>query len=496
MATESQDNSEGTPIRCPQCDYNLRGAPGDRCPWCGWEIDVDLLVASAGKRLPVARIGVIVTAFVCATGSCMGAYQFSMRAGSLSVREAMLIGTLLVAGIGHIGLAIGAWTSRRRWPMRSGELSGLTTLSAAVSIVGGIVGATSFYHTQLPPLVVRNATVGGVFEFLLAAILFTAPGWTLLLLRLVSFGQVESPAGTSRRRGPVNPTGMDGGAGAAPFCVDVCGRFDRSEVAISTTSSARKRHPVLEAGITRIWDAEVADAQVRGVRLYNGELARLAGIRSNQARLQLELGRTCYRDFMGTNLHQLGETLSYGEEYLANPLGISAVVLTSDGFLALGRRSMTVASHAGVLHAFGGMVETSDLGADGNFDVFGAMRRELQEELALNDAEILELAVVGLVRDRSMWQPELVFDASIQLTREALARRFHPDLSDGEHSEIVFVEDSDDPIVRFLASARNMAPVAQATLLLHGRNYWSHDWFDRSSVALYGKAPALTPESR
>jgi len=60
-----------------------------------------------------------------------------------------------------------------------------------------------------------------------------------------------------------------------------------------------------------------------------------------------------------------------GEQYLADPLGISCTVMTSDGFLVFGRRGPRVVFHAGFLHTFGGLLEPSDRDADGRYDVEG-----------------------------------------------------------------------------------------------------------------------------
>ena len=63
----------------------------------------------------------------------------------------------------------------------------------------------------------------------------------------------------------------------------------------------------------------------------------------------------------GTNVHNMDFVRGQNPDALANALGTSAVVVTADGYLALGRRSSRVANHPGYLHCFGGMLETAVL---------------------------------------------------------------------------------------------------------------------------------------
>lgn len=81
--------------------------------------------------------------------------------------------------------------------------------------------------------------------------------------------------------------------------------------------------------------------------------------------LKLQLGVTCYKDYLGTNWSQKAEKLQRRGEaecadpqaFLAQPLGVGAVVATSDGEIVLLRRSQKVAEAAGLLDIPGGHPE-------------------------------------------------------------------------------------------------------------------------------------------
>jgi 8-oxo-dGTP pyrophosphatase MutT (NUDIX family) len=170
-------------------------------------------------------------------------------------------------------------------------------------------------------------------------------------------------------------------------------------------------------------------------------------------------------------------------------LGISSTVMTRDGFLVFGRRGDRVAFHAGHLHTFGGLLEPSDRNTSGRFDVFGAAIRELVEELGVRRDEVVEFLVTGLVRDRSILQPELLFEANLTLSRAELTARFDPTLPGQEHTGLEFVHDEPEATVAFLRRSTPVAPVAAAAMLLHGRHAWGADWYEQSCYVLYGELP-------
>ncbi|XP_051506158.1 uridine diphosphate glucose pyrophosphatase NUDT22 [Myxocyprinus asiaticus] len=81
--------------------------------------------------------------------------------------------------------------------------------------------------------------------------------------------------------------------------------------------------------------------------------------------LKLQLGLTCYKDYLGTNWSgEAGNLQSRGQAesedpqaFLAQPLGVGAVMATSDGEVVLLRRSQKVAEAAGLLDIPGGHPE-------------------------------------------------------------------------------------------------------------------------------------------
>lgn len=467
-------------LTCPECDYNLTGAPGDRCPWCGWEIDVDALVAAHRKGGSVRRVTIAIAAATIAAATLIAAISLSrVPQARLSLLDGIAVLSVGIAVMGHAGLAFIAGLSGKHWPLRAGTAAKLLRFAGWISILGGIVGGASLLQAAPTPRFVRGVQVNGVFEFVLAGCLYALPGFMLLGLRLVSVR--ESPR-SKRRKPPADHT-------AAPFVIEAIGPFAATSLTQTWTARRRETTAAIEERIARTWETQSALAELDGRRLYNGDLVRMtrAGVRGDA--LHLELGPTCYRDFLGTNLYAAQITRQLGPEFLADALGISATVVTRDGFLAYGRRNHSVAFHAGFLHTFGGLVEKSDLRAGDICDIVGAIHRELDEELHLSANDLRDTVVTGLVRDRTILQPELLFDVATNLSRRELVDRFNTIVEGQEHAAIEFVADEPDSIVPFLRKTAPVAPIAAAAMLLHGKIAWGEGWYEQACYVLYGDLP-------
>jgi 8-oxo-dGTP pyrophosphatase MutT (NUDIX family) len=472
---------------CPQCDYNLTGAPGDRCPWCGWEIDAASLIASVRPIPQGRRVSVALTGFIVGVGSFCALASLLVQSRRLSAWDALATLAVSIAATGHLGLGVLAVSSVRRWPMRRGTACDILRFTGWLAILTGIAGAIPVGQAIPTPRVVRGVQVNGALEFVVAAFLYTSPGWALLILRLVSFAD---PDGRRAERRTKPRLVAEPEPNRAPFVVDISERYTRAQLTQSWSDAPRPTSAEIEAAIARTWEVETALAQQTSRTLYNGELARLIRARTAPGSLHVELGRTCYRDFVGTNFHNYELTVrQLGHDGLANPLGISSTVVTRDGFLALGRRGRSVAFHAGYLHTFGGLLEAADRLADGEYDLFGAAIRELAEELHVQHGEISDIVITGLVRDRSLDQPELLFDVTLTLDRAMLLARFDPCAAEQEHTAVEFLHDEPETIVPFLRRTTPVAPVAMGALLLHGRHTWGRDWYEQSCYVLFGELP-------
>jgi 8-oxo-dGTP pyrophosphatase MutT (NUDIX family) len=237
-------------------------------------------------------------------------------------------------------------------------------------------------------------------------------------------------------------------------------RYEHPQLRVLLTRRERKRDPDLETRIGEVWTR--ATAQAEPGALWDGELARLIAYGALPDRLALFVGRTTYREFLGTNLESadLHETL--GEDHYANPLGVSAAVMTRDEAVLLGRRSHRVAEARGLLDLPGGNVPFSA----GQIDPFRSMRAELHEELGIEEQDIDELTCIGLVENGFTHKPDLVFLCRVGERARGLVKRLRarPGV---EHEDFLCVPGSKSEILEFLrVRGDDLTPVAAGGLAL------------------------------
>ena len=216
----------------------------------------------------------------------------------------------------------------------------------------------------------------------------------------------------------------------------------------------------VESAIERAW----ASASSRlGANLFDGPMCRLERCEASPEALRLWVSPTSYKPFLGTNLTGADVPASA----LANPLGLSAALVTSDGWLLLGRRNASVAYYPNRIHPFAGSLEPAEL-----TNVFGGVLRELDEELGLSERDVAEMRCLGLIEDAKLRQPELIFAARATRTRAQI----ESSLDAAEHHAAVAIEAKPCAVEAIMRDTL-MTPVAVGTLALWGRRAFGDAWF-------------------
>jgi hypothetical protein len=261
------------------------------------------------------------------------------------------------------------------------------------------------------------------------------------------------------------------------FFLDVVGRFAPEQMDVRWTPQQRVSNDEVDELIEQTWHREKTRADESQRRLFNGKLCRLVQACPSPDQLSLTLGDVTYKEFVGTNLTNAYLRHLHGPDVLADALGVSAAVVSADGYLVLGRRSAKVAYHGGRIHPIGGIVEPAEAGSDTPHPA-GTMVDELREELDILPGQIDGIECIGLVRDKHIVQPELVFDVTVSTDVAAMVAGAREAKDAMEHIELVPVRHHPASVVTFMENnASQLTPVALATLLLHGLHAWGSGWF-------------------
>jgi hypothetical protein len=206
------------------------------------------------------------------------------------------------------------------------------------------------------------------------------------------------------------------------------------------------------------WDKKTEEAKETGKILFDGDLARLMSFQTKATNFFMSFQKTSYKAFVGTNLHDP----SLPNEKRADPMGNSALIITADRRIVLGRRSEEVFGHPGWLHCIGGNIDPKLDVKGETVDTFGSIIREVREEINIDTADIQWTVCLGIVRDKETMKPEQLFYIRIK------KRIGEVSLKGKEHTGLVTLDNNQLAINEFLKSrGERIVPVARAALRVY-----------------------------
>ncbi|HOC88959.1 MAG TPA: hypothetical protein PKI90_05385 [bacterium] len=249
---------------------------------------------------------------------------------------------------------------------------------------------------------------------------------------------------------------------APPYHTLFTGRYTPSEVSVLWEESLMPLSGELQAAIDEAWERLDPNPH------FNGRIARLEEWEIEADALRLRLRPTEYKHLLYSNGHT-GEIIRrWGERYLSRALGISAVVVSSEGQIMLMQRSDRVGEYPGCYDLFGGHI---DLPAPGeSTDPFVSMAKELEEEIALSPGAA-ELTLFGLLLTREARKPELLFDARCSLESRLIMQAALSARDRYEYTRLMTISADSASISSFLARNRGMiSPSAFGALELFAAN--------------------------
>ncbi|XP_075795202.1 uridine diphosphate glucose pyrophosphatase NUDT22 isoform X2 [Pelodiscus sinensis] len=226
----------------------------------------------------------------------------------------------------------------------------------------------------------------------------------------------------------------------------------------------RRQLPGTQTWIDAVWEARCH----HNPWLFNGSKFRLHSAQLEGDSLTFRLGLTCYKDFLGTNragiarhLQQQGwQDFGDSQAYLAEPLGVGAMVHTSDDCFVFLRRSLKVGEAPGLIDIPGGHPEPQAVMGDIPEEsirledlprplvvkeIFSSILREIRDEVNLPLPTLSQPVLLGIARNQtSAGRASAEFYVRCSLTSEQVKQRYEIGGPEAQESTgIIFVKRED-----------------------------------------------------
>ena len=199
----------------------------------------------------------------------------------------------------------------------------------------------------------------------------------------------------------------------------------------------------------------------KNTKLFNGQLFRLVNYNIENNQIEFYLSDTDYKEYVGTR--DIDFVSKFRKDKTSNPISVGAVLVTLDNKIILGERSNEVDSQKSKIAVIGGNADPRHDFSKDKPDIFGAMRREIGEELGIRENMVSNLSIIGLVSNLERYQTFIPFQGKILLNADQIQ-----DFDRKEFSRIVILDNNEKSVIEFLTKMRNsLSDITEATFEIY-----------------------------
>jgi 8-oxo-dGTP pyrophosphatase MutT (NUDIX family) len=209
------------------------------------------------------------------------------------------------------------------------------------------------------------------------------------------------------------------------------GSWDFSRITSQITREA-SLSPALRSYVRVRWDEYLR----KHPGAYDGRLLRLENIHLSNQTISIAVSETRFSHYIASRAPLFTDHFSETER--ADPLGMTAVIRTSDHQYLIGVRSEGADQNPGQLYFVGGFPEIGTSASPDNIDFAGELRREILEETGISSETITSCRLIGIAYDPEYCHPELFFLADCFVPADVLRGRMKTAKS-GEYGHLRLV---------------------------------------------------------
>ena len=167
--------------------------------------------------------------------------------------------------------------------------------------------------------------------------------------------------------------------------------YDEKHIKISYKNESIYRSPDASRYIKKRWEESIK----QNASMFSGDLVSVKRNNSNSKNIDIDTFHTTYDDFFVSKKDEFHTR--FPNEIPSAVLSVGCIIITSDDCLILGTRANHLALESGKITVVSGMVDSRDIIQNEQIDLFGCIRREIQEETGIKKEEIGSLSCMGLV---------------------------------------------------------------------------------------------------